>query len=101
MWDDLVRGAIGAIVLIDTRRLDDSFAAVDYFESRGLPFVVAVNEFDDAPRYPLDDIRAALAIAVGVPIVGVDARSRASVRNTLLEIAACALEALNAATAPH
>lgn len=49
MWDDLVRGAVGAIVLIDTRRLDDSFIAVDYFESRRLPFVVAVNEFDDAP----------------------------------------------------
>ena len=100
MWDDLVRGAIGAIVLIDTRRLDDSFAAVDYFESRGLPFVVAVNEFDNAPRYPLDDIRAALAIAAGVPIIGVDARSRASIRNAFLEIAAYALDTLNAATAP-
>lgn len=52
MWDDLIRGAIGAVVLIDTRRLEDSFAAVDYFEARGLPFLVAINEFDDAPRYP-------------------------------------------------
>ncbi|MFC9362011.1 ATP/GTP-binding protein [Rhodococcus sp. NPDC057014] len=95
MWDDLVRGAIGAIVLIDTRRLDDSFAAVDYFESRGLPFLVAVNEFDDAPRYPLDDIRAALAVAADVPIIGIDARSRASVKDSLLEITAYALQELN------
>ncbi|GCE41044.1 ATP/GTP-binding protein [Rhodococcus sp. USK10] len=95
MWDDLVRGAIGAIVLIDTRRLDDSFAAVDYFESRGLPFLVAVNEFDDAPRYPLDDIRAALAVAADVPIICVDARNRASVKDSLLEITAYALQELN------
>ena len=94
MWDDLVRGAIGAIVLIDTRRLDDSFAAVDYFESRGLPFLVAVNEFDDAPRYPLDDIRAALAVAADVPIICVDARNRASVKDSLLEITAYALQEL-------
>ncbi|RYF58451.1 MAG: ATP-binding protein [Comamonadaceae bacterium] len=91
MWDDLVRGAI---VLIDTRRLDDSFATVDYFESRGLPFLVAVNEFDEAPRYPLDDIRAALAVTADVPIIYVDARSRASVRNALLSISAYALQAL-------
>lgn len=94
MWDDLVRGAVGAIVLIDTRRLDDSFAAVDYFESRRLPFIVAVNEFDGAPRYPITDIRAALAIAAHVPILSVDARDRTSVKNCLLEIAAYALETL-------
>ncbi|ANS32496.1 GTP-binding protein [Rhodococcus opacus] len=99
MWDDLVRGAIGAIVLIDTRRLDDSFAVVDYFESRELPFLVAVNEFDDAPRYPVDDIRAALAVAADVPIIRLDARNRASVRNALLEIAAYALKTLNNAAA--
>src|SRR6476620_882306 len=91
MWDDLVRGAI---VLIDTRRLDDSFATVDYFESRGLPFLVAVNEFDEAPRYPLDDIRAALAVTADVRRIYVDARSRASVRNALLSISAYALQAL-------
>ncbi|PBC51862.1 ATP-binding protein [Rhodococcus sp. ACS1] len=97
MWDDLVRGAIGAIVLIDTRRLDDSFAAVDYFESRRLPFLVAVNEFDDAPRHPEDDIRAALAVKADVPIICIDARNRASVRNALLEISAYALKSLNIA----
>lgn len=69
MWDDLIRGAIGAIVLIDTRRLDESFAAVDFFEARQLPFLVAINEFDDAPRYPIEDIRAALAISEDVPII--------------------------------
>ncbi len=63
MWDDLVRGAIGAIVLVDVRRLQDSFAAVDFFEHRGLPFLIAVNEFDDAPTYPMDEIRTALAAA--------------------------------------
>lgn len=95
MWDDLVRGAIGAIVLIDTRRLDESFAAVDYFESRGLPFLVAVNEFDDAPRYPLDDIRAAMAVADNVPIIVVDARNRGSVKDSLLAITGYALQELN------
>ncbi|WAM19726.1 ATP/GTP-binding protein (plasmid) [Rhodococcus sp. JS3073] len=99
MWDDLVRGAIGTIVLIDTRRLDDSFAALDFFESRGLPFLVAVNEFDNAPRYPLDDIRAALAIAADVPIILADARNRASVKNALLEIAAYALDSADTAAA--
>lgn len=53
MWDDLVRGAIGAIVLVDCRRLQDSFAAVDFFEHRNLPFLIAINEFDSAPRYPV------------------------------------------------
>ena len=57
MWDDLVKGAIGAVVLVDTRRLDDSFAAVDYFEARGLPFIVAINEFEDAQRFGLEEIR--------------------------------------------
>jgi signal recognition particle receptor subunit beta len=94
MWDDLVRGAVGAIVLIDTRGLDDSVAAVDYFESRRLPFVVAVNEFDSAPRYPIKDIRSALAIAAHVPILYIDARDRTSVKNCLLEIAAYALHTL-------
>ena len=60
MWDDLVRGAIGAIVLVDCRRLQDSFPAVDFFENRNLPFLIAVNEFDGAPRYPTGEVRQAL-----------------------------------------
>ncbi len=60
MWDDLVRGAIGAVVLVDTRRLEESFAAVDFFEARNLPFLIAVNEFEDAPTYAVEDLREAL-----------------------------------------
>ena len=67
MWDDLVRGAIGAVVLVDTRRLEESFAAVDFFEARNLPFLVAVNEFDDAPTYAAEDLREALVRAAECP----------------------------------
>ncbi|WFR74426.1 ATP/GTP-binding protein [Prescottella defluvii] len=94
MWDDLVRGAIGAIVLIDTRRLEESFAAVDYFEARNLPFVVAVNEFDDAPQYPLEEIRQALAVSANVPILSIDARDRESAKGALVAITEYALTRL-------
>ncbi|MBC2644723.1 ATP/GTP-binding protein [Rhodococcus wratislaviensis] len=92
MWDDLVQGAIGAIVLIDTRRFDESFAAVDYFESRELSFLIAVNEFAGAPQYPAEAIRSALAVSAHVPITYVDARDRLSVKNALVELAAHALQ---------
>lgn len=91
MWDDLVKGAIGAVVLVDTRRLDDSFAAVDYFEARQLPFIVAINEFDDAQRYGLEDIREALAISPSVPMMTVDARDRESAKHALVRITEFAL----------
>ncbi|MET9325993.1 ATP/GTP-binding protein [Tsukamurella sp. NPDC003166] len=94
MWDDLVRGAIGAIILIDTRRLDDSFAAVDYFESKGLPFVVAINEFDGAARYPVTDIRQAMALPPEVPIIAIDARDRDSARGALITLSQYALASL-------
>ncbi|MFD4369328.1 ATP/GTP-binding protein [Rhodococcus sp. NPDC058521] len=94
MWDDLIKGAIGAIVLIDTRRLDESFAAVDFFEARQLPFLVAINEFDDAPRYPVEDIRAALAISAEVPIIPIDARERESAKQALVAITEYALRKL-------
>lgn len=94
MWDDLIRGAIGAVVLIDTRRLEDSFAAVDYFEAKGLPFLVAVNEFEDAPRYPVEDIRQAMAVPAGVPIIPIDARSREKVKYALVTVAEYALQKL-------
>lgn len=97
MWDDLVRGAIGSIVLIDTRRLDDCFAAIDYFEARGLPFVVAVNEFDGAPRFDTDDIREALAVPLSVPIVTVDARQADSVKNALITLTEYALDRVRTA----
>ncbi|WP_319457479.1 MULTISPECIES: ATP/GTP-binding protein [unclassified Mycobacterium] len=94
MWDDLVRGAIGAVVLIDTRRLEESFAAVDFFEARDLPFLIAVNEFEDAPTYGAEELREALAVPPNVPIINVDARERDSAKNALIAIASYALDRL-------
>ena len=86
MWDDLVRGAIGAVVLVDTRRIEDCFPAVDYFERLGLPFIVAVNCFDGVANHAPDDVREALAVGPDVPVVLADARERGSVRLVLLEL---------------
>jgi signal recognition particle receptor subunit beta len=96
MWDDLVRGAIGAIVLVDVRRLQDSFAAIDFFEARKLPFLVAVNEFDGAPVYPAQSVRKALALADHVPLISVDARNRQSARAALITITEYSLNRLSA-----
>jgi signal recognition particle receptor subunit beta len=95
MWDDLVRGAIGAVVLVDTRRLEESFAAVDFFEARNLPFLVAVNEFENAPTYAAEDLREALAVPANVPIISVDARQRHSAKNALIAITSYALDRLS------
>src|SRR5579864_3169710 len=86
MWDELSRGAIGAVVLADTRRLADCFASVDYFEQRGTPFVIAVNCFDGAPRYEADDIQIALDLDPGVPVLLCDARQRDSVKKVLIAL---------------
>ena len=94
MWDDLVRGAIGAVVLVDTRRLEESFAAVDFFEARNLPFLIAVNEFEDAPTYGAEDLREALAVPPKVPIISVDARQRASAKDALIALTSYALDRL-------
>jgi signal recognition particle receptor subunit beta len=91
MWDDLVRGAIGAIILVDVRRLQDSFAAVDFFEARNLPFLVAVNEFDGAPRHPANEVRKALALPAHIPVITVDARDRHSATAALIEVTEYAL----------
>ncbi|MGE2692195.1 GTP-binding protein [Mycolicibacterium pulveris] len=96
MWDDLVRGAIGAIILVDVRRLADSFAAVDFFEARKLPFLVAINQFDDAPSYPVDAVRKALALPERIPIITVDARDRQSARAALITVTEYALASLTA-----
>jgi uncharacterized protein len=95
MWDDLVRGAIGAVVLVDTRRLEEGFAAVDYFEARNLPFLIAVNEFDNAPTCAVEDLREALAVPLNVPIITVDARQRDSAKNALIAITSYALDRLS------
>jgi signal recognition particle receptor subunit beta len=91
MWDDLVRGAIGAVVLADTRRLADSFPALDYFEGCGLPFVVAVNQFEGAPRYSAESVRDSLAVPDGIPVLICDARDRSSVVQVLLALVGQAL----------
>ncbi|WP_232535103.1 GTP-binding protein [Nocardia terpenica] len=96
MWDDLIRGAIGAVVLIDTRRIEDSFAAVDFFEARQLPFLVAVNRFPDAPLFPLGELREALSVREGVPIVDVDARNPMEVRRALAAVTEYAIQRLTA-----
>src|SRR5690242_11112716 len=94
MWDDLVHGAIGAVVLVDTRRLEDSFAAVDFFEARSLPFLIAVNEFDDSPTHSIEELREAMSVSPNVPIINVDARQRDSAKNALIAITSFALERL-------
>jgi uncharacterized protein len=86
MWDDLSYGALGAVVLADTRRLADSFASVDYFEKRGLTFVVAINCFDGAHRYDPAEVRAALDLGPRVPVVLCDARQPESVKNVLVTL---------------
>ncbi|PPJ25818.1 ATP-binding protein [Nocardia nova] len=86
MWDELALGALGAVVLADTRRLDSSFAAVDFFERRGLPFVVGVNCFDGAPRYTAEDVRYALDLADHVPVMLCDARHRESAKAMLITL---------------
>lgn len=92
MWDDLVRGAIGAVVLTDTRRLADSFSPIDFFEDRRLPYVIALNCFDGKQTHGIDEVRDALAIAEEVPIVRCDARDRESVKNTLITMVEYSME---------
>lgn len=92
MWDDLVRGAIGAIVMADTRRLEDCFPALDYFESCGLPYVVAVNHFEGTDSYDAEDVRDALTVPPHVPVVVMDARRRTTVIQALLALVGHALE---------
>jgi signal recognition particle receptor subunit beta len=86
MWDDLIHGAIGAVVLVDTRRLADSFPAVDYFEAAGLPFIVAINGFNGDVRHKMDDVGEALAVSPHVPVVQCDARDRGSTQSALISL---------------
>jgi len=91
MWDDLVHGAIGAVVLVDTRRLTDSFPAVDYFEAAGLPFIVAVNGFHGDYPYQIADVREALSVSPHVPLIQCDARERPSTKHALTTLVEHAL----------
>ncbi|MGW9026162.1 GTP-binding protein [Streptomyces sp. NPDC055722] len=99
MWDELSEGALGAVILADTRRLEDCFAAVDFFEQRGLGFVVAVNEFDGAHRYDADEVRSALDLASEIPVVRCDARISSSGVQTLLTLVRHLLALVPAAAA--
>jgi len=86
MWDDLCNGAIGAVVLVDTRRIDQCFPAVDYFEAKRLPFVVGVNCFEGGPRHPLNEVRDSLGVGPDVPMLECDARRRESAKTVLLTL---------------
>jgi signal recognition particle receptor subunit beta len=94
MWDDLCLGAIGAIVIVDTNRLDESFSPLDYFEAKGLPFIVAVNQFDGLQQYTLDQVKSALSLPPEVPIIAIDARDRDSAKAALIRVTEYALEHL-------
>jgi len=95
MWDELAVGALGAVVLADTRRLADSFPSIDYFEQRGTPFVVAVNCFDAAERFPTEIVRTALNLNLDVPVLLCDARQRASCRDALVTLVEHAIRLLS------
>src|SRR5690348_13386979 len=92
MWGDIARGALGALVIVDAQRLDDCYPAVDYFERYGLPFVVAVNDFDGQPPVDLAALRWALDVDPGTPVIEFDARVRLSVRDALLTVLRLALD---------
>jgi uncharacterized protein len=94
VWDDLVRGAVGAIILADGRRLQDSFAAAAFFEARSLPFLIAVNEFDGAPRHPTHTVRKALTLPDHIPVITVDARDCHSVEAALIAVTEYSLSTL-------
>ncbi len=91
MWDELTRGAIGAVVLLDTRRFEDSFGAVEYFERAQVPFVVAINAFHGELHHSIEEVREGLDLSPDIPVVSTDARSRVRTKATLLELVEHAL----------
>jgi signal recognition particle receptor subunit beta len=97
MWDDMISGALGAIVLVDTRRLDDGYPAIDYFESRGIPFIVVVNNFEGAPRHDLDEVRYALNVGDDVELIEVDARRTEPVKEAIITLLTRLLDLLRGA----
>ena len=91
MWDELARGSVGAVVLVDLRRVDDCFPAIDYFENRGMPFVIAVNRFPGADEHDIDTVRDALAVSDDCPVIWMDARDSRSSQETLVVLVEHAL----------
>lgn len=97
MWDDLARGAVGAVVIVDTNRFEECFDAIDYFETSGVPFIVAINMFHGELSHSIDDVREALSIPGWVPIVPTDARSREGTKAVLIQLVRHALMLSNGA----
>ena len=100
MWKDITAGALGALVLVDTRRLDECFNAIDFFESRDIPFIVGLNQFDGAPEHNPEDIREALDLDASVPIMRTDARTPDTALDTLVALLSHILETLSAKAVP-
>ena len=96
MWNDITAGALGALILVDTRRLDECFNAIDFFESRDVPFIIGLNQFDGAPEHNTEDIREALDLDNAVPIIRTDARTPDSALDTLVQLLSHILESLSA-----
>jgi uncharacterized protein len=100
LWDELALGAIGAVVIADTRRLADSFSSVDYFERRRTPFIVAVNCFDGAQEYTIDEVQTALNLDPGIPVLLCDARRRESAKQVLITLVEHALRSASRQSVP-
>ena len=100
MWEDITAGALGALILVDTRRLDECFNAIDFFEQRNVPFVIGLNQFDGAPQHSIEDIREALDLAPSNPIVRTDARDSESAIDTLVQLLTHILHTLSSQAAP-
>lgn len=100
MWNELAAGAIGAVIIVDTRRVESSFPSIDFFEHRSIPFVVAVNRFDNSPAYTADEVRKALDLDPQVPIVLADARERDSSKGVLIELLEYAIRQFDRFKAP-
>ncbi len=98
MWNDITAGALGALILVDSRRLDECFNSIDFFEQRGVPFVIGLNQFDGAPQHSIDDIREALDLGPSVPIVRTDARDSDGALDTLVQLLSHILETLSTRT---
>ena len=96
MWDELAYGAIGAVILVDTRRLDSSFPSIDFFERRGIPFIIAVNCFEGAHSYGVDEVRRALDVDAAIPLVLCDARDRESAKTVLVSLIQHTMDRLDA-----
>jgi signal recognition particle receptor subunit beta len=86
LWDDLVEGALGAVILVDTDRIEDCYPVLDYFERRDTPFIVAVNHFPGQERFELDEVREALGVDEAIPVIACDARDRESVKEVLVTV---------------